>query len=261
MVVVTGGGGVVGGGLVTGGEVAGGAVAGGAWRWHPAGWPFRSDDPTDALDEPPDAPDRRPAGARRCGPRGGGVATLPAGTPAGGRTGCARGARAPATGSTGCSRGTGRSGGIGPAGMLTPPRAESWPRVAAMLCWSWPIAALSAAIWLDTWAAVPAEASGAGVVPTAQAMVIPVTPAVAAATTDEDTTLLRLRWRPRRGAGSVIASSPVAAAAAVLGPGRRGGGRRLGGRGRRGGRPGAGWSARSSSALVGRRPAGYYRPP
>jgi hypothetical protein len=43
-------------------------------------------------------------------------------------------------------------------------------------------------------AAAPAEGSGVGAVPTAQAKVIPVTPAVAAATTDEDTTLLRLRW-------------------------------------------------------------------
>ena len=111
------------------------------------------------------------------------------------------------------------------------------------------MAALSAAIWLETWAAVAAEASGVGVVPTAQAMVIPVTPAVAAATTDEDTTLLRLRRGPCRGAAFSHRFLPrrrrACGLVVVVVDGR------LGGR-RRGGSRMAGWSARSVGRLTGR---------
>jgi hypothetical protein len=73
-----------------------------------------------------------------------------------------------------------------PVGRVTPPSDDSWSRVAAMVCCSFAMAALSAAIWLETWAAAAADASGVGVVPTAQARVTPVTPAVAAAATYDE---------------------------------------------------------------------------
>ena len=97
------------------------------------------------------------------------------------------------------------------------------------------MASLSAAIWRETWAAAPAALPELGVEVTAQAMVIPVTPAVAAAATDEERTL-RFRRREAPGEpGLVIATAPVAA---LSGRGGRGGGHGWGGGGGRGGRNG-----------------------
>ena len=68
------------------------------------------------------------------------------------------------------------------------------------------MAALSAAIWPETWVAAPAALPGPGVEVTAHAMVIPVTPAVAAAATVEETTLRRLR--PGLRSVSLVIGSP-----------------------------------------------------
>ena len=132
--MVTGGGGVVGGGLVGGGEVAGGDVGGGG-----AGGAGAGAAPDATPEELIDVVGPGPAFELL-------VLLVPEYAPLPGAMPLAVVPGEPVTSVVpGAPGATGLPLLVG-AGMLTPPRAESCPRVSVIVCWRWDRAARSAAI-------------------------------------------------------------------------------------------------------------------
>jgi len=214
VVAVTGGGGVVAGGAVTGGAVTGGVVGVGVGAGPGLGAPpvgaGAGPPPEDELEDgagpppPPDDPAPLEVTTDPDGPldeplRPDGAPDPEAADP---DPEAADPDEEPVTPEAVVAPGVvaefGLPGTVVPpatAAVVVPPTPidASWLVVSSMAWRSWDIAALSAAICPETWAAVPAAAPVSGVELTAQAMVIPVTPAVAAAATVDETMPRRLR--------------------------------------------------------------------